>query len=262
MYCVIRMRVGRCARESFEAGASEDGSFSSSFGPFSAVLQRFAGIPVSRRCSRTILTPLRRLQTPAGTVRLFDRSDFYCAYGSDALYVATHHFNTQTVIKTLGTVNEKHPNGLPAVTLSHAVAQTFLRDALTTKQLRIEIWEAENGAGGGKGTTKWKLGKSASPGNLSAVEDLLFTYTDLLSAPMILALKLHVKDNIKTVGVAFADTSLQEMGVSEYVDTDLFSNTEVRCVPSLNPRSIPLSLPSAISKQRPRSRFAPRLFVF
>ncbi|GAA5832087.1 hypothetical protein JCM11251_002814 [Rhodosporidiobolus azoricus] len=164
--------------------------------------------------------------TPPGTVRLFDRADFYAAYGSDAYYVATHHYKTQTVIKALGAVDEKHPNGLPAVSLSHAVAQAFLRDALTTRQLRIEIWEAENGSGGGKGTTKWKMGKTASPGNLSAVEDLLFTHTDLLAAPLLLALKLQVKDNVKTVGIAFADTSLQEMGVSEYIDTDLFSNTE------------------------------------
>ncbi|GAA6030957.1 hypothetical protein JCM8097_008956 [Rhodosporidiobolus ruineniae] len=164
--------------------------------------------------------------TPPGTVRLYDRSEYYCAYGPDALFVARTHFKTETVIKQLGAPSEQHPHGLPSVTLSHAVAQAFLRDALTTKQLRVEIWEAENGAGGGKGTIKWRLGKAASPGNLGAVEDLLFTHTDLLAAPVILALKLQVKDNVKTVGIAFADTSLQEMGVSEYVDTDVFSNTE------------------------------------
>ncbi|GAA5986604.1 hypothetical protein JCM11641_005164 [Rhodosporidiobolus odoratus] len=164
--------------------------------------------------------------TPSGTVRLFDRSDFYAAYGPDALFVARTHYKTESVLKSLGSISEDHPNGLQSVTLSHAVAQAFLREALTTQQLRIEIWVAENGAGGGKGATKWKLGKAASPGNLGAVEDLLFTHTDLLAAPVILALKLSVKDNVKTIGVAFADTSLQEMGVSEYVDTDLFSNTE------------------------------------
>lgn len=47
------------------------------------------------------------------------------------------------------------------MSLSNAVAQGFLRDALTSKQLRIEIYEAE---GGGKGGNKWKEGKSASPG--------------------------------------------------------------------------------------------------
>ncbi|GAA5858048.1 hypothetical protein JCM8547_006678 [Rhodosporidiobolus lusitaniae] len=164
--------------------------------------------------------------TPPGTVRLFDRGEFYCAYWADAHYIATHHFKTQTVIKALGSVSEKQPYGLPGVTLSPAVAQAFLRDALTTKQLRIEIWESAAGGPGAKGTTKWKLGKAASPGNLGPLEDLLFTHTDLLAAPVILALKLQVKDSVKTVGIAFADTSLQEMGVSEYVDTDLFTNTE------------------------------------
>lgn len=184
--------------------------------------------------------------TPAGTVRLFDRGEFFSAFGPDAYYVATHHYKasnalstshsassssltasrplqTQTVIKKLGKITSSNPDGLPAVTLSPAVAQSFLRDALTTKQLRIELYESE----GGKNSAKWRLGKSASPGNLGSVEELLFAHTDMLAAPVILALKLSVKENIKTVGVAFADTSRQDMGVSEFVDNDLFSNTEV-----------------------------------
>ncbi|BGO94891.1 hypothetical protein NBRC10512_006153 [Rhodotorula toruloides] len=158
---------------------------------------------------------------PAGTIRLFDRSEFYCAYGEDAFFVANHHYKTQTVLKYLGSDED----GLPSVTLSHAVAQAFLRDALTTKQLRVEIWEPESG-GVGRGSTKWKLAKAASPGNLGPVEDLLFTYTDLLASPVLVAIRLQVKDNVKTIGVAFADTSMQELGVSEYVDNELFSNTE------------------------------------
>jgi len=127
------------------------------------------------------------------------------------------------------------PLGLPSVTLSHAVANSFLRDALTTKQLRIEIWIQE------KGGFKWKLNKEASPGNLSQVEDLLFGAgsgsgggADLLANPMIMAIRL--KGNEKEgnrVGVAFADTSQFELGVSEFNDTDLYSNTEVRSSLSL-----------------------------
>ncbi|GAA5992261.1 hypothetical protein JCM10908_001845 [Rhodotorula pacifica] len=175
----------------------------------------------NRACSA-----IRKLAPAAeGTVRLFDRSEFYCAYGKDAYYVANNHFKTQTVLKYLGSPTAADPDGLPSVVLSHAGAQAFLRDALTTKQLRVEIWEPEGG-GVGRGSTKWTLAKSASPGNLTAVENLLFTNTDLLAAPVIVALKLQVKDNVKTVGIAFADTSMQEMGVSEYVDNELFSNTE------------------------------------
>ena len=122
------------------------------------------------------------------------------------------------------------PLGLPSVTLSHAVANSFLRDALTTKQLRIEIFTSERGGGTG---FKWKLSKEASPGNLSQVEDLLFGGAnggaDLLANPMIMAIRLkgNEKEGNK-VGVAFADTSQFELGVSEFNDTDLYSNTEVR----------------------------------
>lgn len=74
----------------------------------------------------------------------------------------------------------------------------------------------------------------ASPGNLQAVEDLLFTNSDLMSAPIVMAIKVASsvaaagdKAKNKTVGVAFADTSVRELGVADFVDNDLFSNTEV-----------------------------------
>ncbi|GAA5879435.1 hypothetical protein JCM1840_007040 [Sporobolomyces johnsonii] len=189
--------------------------------PFQYSNDKKAGSPASD-AEIAFANAIRKLPpTPAGTIRLFDRQDYYQACQSDALFIATHHYKTQTVIKYLGNPSSTEPQGLPAVNLTPAVAQAFLRDALTTKQLRIEIWESD----GGK-STKWRLAKSASPGNLGSVEDMLFTHTDLLAAPIILAIKLQVKDNVKTVGIAFADTSLQEMGVSEYIDTDLFSNTE------------------------------------
>lgn len=101
------------------------------------------------------------------------------------------------------------------------MAQSFLREALTTRALRIEIYQPE------KGAKTLVLTKSASPGNLGPVEELLFANSDMLQAPVILALNLRVKDSVKTVGVAFADTSVHEMGVAEFVDNDLFSNTEV-----------------------------------
>ena len=56
---------------------------------------------------------------------------------------------------------------------------------------------------------------------------------DLLAAPIIIAIKVATKDKTKVVGVAFADASVREIGVAEFVDNDLFSNTEViPCVPS------------------------------
>ncbi|THH13291.1 hypothetical protein EW146_g6911 [Bondarzewia mesenterica] len=186
-----------------------------------------------------------------GTVRLFARSaggkdkdgddgGFYTAHGPDALYVAQHVFHTNSVLKYLGAGGRAA--GLPSVNLSASVAKTFLRDALTVKQLKVEIWVPEPGQG--RKAKKFLLDKEvrslsfalfAEFGNLSAVEDLLFVDNDILSAPMVMAIKVastpsvpgsSSKSKNKTVGIAFADASLRQLGVSDFVDNDLFSNTE------------------------------------
>ncbi|KLO12951.1 DNA mismatch repair protein MSH2 [Schizopora paradoxa] len=163
------------------------------------------------------------------TIRLFDRREFYSVHGADAQYIATHVFHTNSVIKHLGSTGK---GGLPSVTLSINVAKAFLRDALTVKQLKVEIWIPE--AGSGKKTTKFVLDKEASPGNLQAVEDLLFVNSDLLSAPIVMAVKIGTSPTLgpgstlktKTIGVAFADTSVRQIGIAEFADNELFSNVE------------------------------------
>jgi DNA mismatch repair protein MSH2 len=123
-------------------------------------------------------------------------------------------------------------------------AKTFLREALTVRQLRVQIWVSEAGSSK-KHTGKWKLDKQvgscwwlcaccmswncrqASPGNITPLEDLLFVNMDLLAAPIIIAIKVATREKSKVVGVAFADASVREIGVAEFVDNDLFSNTEV-----------------------------------
>ncbi|CAE6339462.1 unnamed protein product, partial [Rhizoctonia solani] len=157
------------------------------------------------------------------TIRLFERQDYYSAHGSDATFVATHVYHTLSVIKQLG----KGKDSLPSVTLSSTVAKIFLREALTTRQLRIEIWTPEGGKGKNASGTRWELSRRASPGNLQDVEDLLFSNTDLESAPIVMAVRLGKKDaGTKMVGVAFADASAREIGVSEFPDNDLLSNFE------------------------------------
>ncbi|KAJ7138470.1 muts domain V-domain-containing protein [Mycena crocata] len=164
-----------------------------------------------------------------GTLRLFYRpaEDYYQSYGADATYIATHTFRTQSVIKYLGPGGRAA--GLPCVSLKASVAQTLLRESLTSKQLRVEIWVPESGQG--KKCTKFRLDKEASPGNLSAVEELLFgsgAESDLLAAPIVMAIKVVSSSaaKIKTLGVAFADPTVRELGVAEFVDNDLFSNVE------------------------------------
>ncbi|KAH0834904.1 DNA mismatch repair protein [Lanmaoa asiatica] len=177
-----------------------------------------------------------------GTVRLFDRNDFYSVHGPDALYVATHVFRTNTVLKFLGAGGKTA--GLPSVTLNYTLGHTFLREALTVKQLRVEIWIPAPGQG--RKAAKFVLQKEASdptptirvltrpkasPGNLQAVEDLLFANSDVLSPPIVVAIRIASaasgeKTKTKNVSIAYADTSVREIGAAEFADNDLFSNTE------------------------------------
>ncbi|KAJ1930073.1 MSH2 protein [Tieghemiomyces parasiticus] len=169
------------------------------------------------------------------TVRLFERSggDFYSVHGDDAHYVARNVYKTTTVLKYLG---GDASTGLPSCTMSRLVAETFLRDALLTQQLRVEIWVSDSATtagrkigllgGGGGGSGDWKLGRQASPGNLQELEDVLFAHSGMDVAPVVAALQLSTLRDQKVIGVAFADTTQCTLGVTEFVDNDLFSNLE------------------------------------
>lgn len=83
-------------------------------------------------------------------VRLFDRTEFFSCHGDDAILVATTVFKTLSVLRYLGSNGAK--TGLPSITLTIPAAKAFLREALTSKQMRVEIWK-----GGGKRMNGWTL---------------------------------------------------------------------------------------------------------
>lgn len=110
----------------------------------------------------TFFSKLPKKSPDTGTLRLFSRTAggdaFYAAYGPDATFVAQHVYHTNSVIKYLGVGGRAA--GLPSVILKTTVAHTLLRDALTAKQLRVEIWVPE--AGQGKKCARFKLDKEVS----------------------------------------------------------------------------------------------------
>lgn len=148
-------------------------------------------------------------------VRVFDRGDFYTAHGEDANFIARTVYKTTSVVRQLG---RNDASGLPSVTMTVTVFRQFLREALFKLGKRIEIFASPNGR------MNWKVVKQASPGNLQDVEEDLGGFE---SAPMILAVKITAKaSEAPSVGVCFADASVRELGVSEFLDNDLFSNFE------------------------------------
>ncbi|PSS09037.1 hypothetical protein M430DRAFT_146566 [Amorphotheca resinae ATCC 22711] len=149
------------------------------------------------------------------TVRVFDRGDWYTAHGEDAAFIARTVYKTTSVLRQLG---KNDSTGLPSVTMTITVYRNFLREALFRLGKRIEVWETE-------GRGHWKVAKQASPGNLQDVEEELGGQFD--GAPIILAVKVSAKaSEARNVGVCFADASVRELGVSEFLDNDLYSNFE------------------------------------
>ncbi|KAK8137885.1 DNA mismatch repair protein [Apiospora sp. TS-2023a] len=149
------------------------------------------------------------------TVRIFDRGDWYTAHGDDANFLARTVYKTTSVVRQLG---RNDATGLPSVTMTITVFRQFLREALFKLGKRIEIYASPNGR------MNWKIVKQASPGNLQDVEDELGGFE---SAPMIMAVKITAKaSEARNVGVCFADASVRELGVSEFLDNDLYSNFE------------------------------------
>ncbi|KAF9970881.1 MutS-like protein [Actinomortierella ambigua] len=159
-------------------------------------------------------------ELPENSIRLFERSsgDFYSVHGEDAFYIANNVYKTTSVIKYLGGDSRK---GVPSCTLSKTTCETFLRDALLNKQMRVEIWAAEP-----RKNNVWNMVKRATPGNLQDLEDLLFANTDMAASPIVMAVKVHAGGDQRTVGVCFADATVRELGIAEFLDNDLYSNFE------------------------------------
>ncbi|KAL7268791.1 MSH2 protein [Rhizina undulata] len=147
-------------------------------------------------------------------IRIFERNDFYTVHGADAIFVAQTVYKTTSVIRQLG----GSKNSLESCTLSITAFRNFLREVLFQQGKRIEIWSSKGYR------NKWEISKQASPGNLQDVEEDFAGQID--ASPIILAVKIAIKGDERTVGVCFADASVRELGVSEFSDNDLYSNFE------------------------------------
>jgi hypothetical protein len=57
-------------------------------------------------------------------------------------------------------------------------------------------------------------------------------------------------DNIRTIGTAYADASVREIGISQFAETDLFSNLEACGFPWVRSLDSPLSIESNHTTRR------------
>lgn len=89
----------------------------------------------------------------------------------------------------------------------------------------MESHEEGTGTTGRKSSAMETDFGQASPGNVQDLEEELGGHME--NAPIILAVKVIAKaSEARQVGVCFADASVRELGVAEFLDNDLYSNFE------------------------------------
>lgn len=141
------------------------------------------------------------------TIRVVDKTDYYTVLEEDAQLVAEQIYKTNAVIKTVFFQGKE----FKYVTLSPSVFQNFVRMVVFELNYKLEIYDKY-----------WKLLKIASPGNLGDLDTILNS-SDMATISLIAALKIGAGNKI---GICFVDSFAKQIGVCEYADNELYSNTE------------------------------------
>ncbi|XP_022245437.1 DNA mismatch repair protein Msh2-like [Limulus polyphemus] len=167
-------------------------------------------------------------QQPSTTFRFFDRNDFYTLHGSDAVFVAKEFFKSMSVVKYYCSGSRK----LETVSLSKLNFESFVRDLLLFHHYRVELYKSQTGS---RNNSSWVLDSKASPGNLTEMEGLLFGNMELVEARGVISIKLSTETKLIVVGIAFGDTILRKLIITDFSDNDHFSNLQAVLV-HLSPR--------------------------
>ncbi|XP_066146895.1 DNA mismatch repair protein Msh2 [Euwallacea fornicatus] len=146
----------------------------------------------------------------ASTVRLFNRTDYYTAHGSDAQLAADF---TSKIIKNMG----EHSK-LSYVCLSRHEMETFVRELLLVRQYRVEVYVKVAGK-----SNEWQLEYKGSPGNLTQFEHVLFENATIDSSNCVMAVKFGKE---RTLAVSNVNTTDLIFEVSEFVDNEHLTEFE------------------------------------
>lgn len=157
-------------------------------------------------------------EKPSTTIRIVDKGEYYTVIGDDAIFVADSIYHTQSVLKDCkvdGAVAKQFKGPLKYVTVSPQVMSNLLKTCLLDLNYKVEIYDKS-----------WKLQKSASPGNIEQVQDLMNVAMDSSIVMASLKLQFNSQEGYCVIGVAFVDTSNYKIGMLDIIDNEVFSNLE------------------------------------
>lgn len=176
----------------------------------------------------------RKLPENEQAVRFFDRKDYYTAHGDNATFIAKTYYKTHTVLRQLGSGADT----LPGLTINRSMFETILRDLLLERtDCIVELYE---GSG-----SKWQLVNSGTPGKLGSFEEILFASNEMQDTPVVMAVNVTSRENERCVGLAFVDMTKRQIGMTEFLDDDLFTSLESAMV-ALSCRECIVPQPTAV----------------
>lgn len=157
-------------------------------------------------------------EKPSGTVRIVDKGDYYTAVGDDAVFIAENVYHTMSVLKDCHVdpaVAKQFNEPTKYVTMSLQIVASLLKLCLLDVGNKVEIYDRS-----------WKLIKSASPGNIEQVSDLLNLNIDASIVIASLKIQQNPKDAHVILGLTFIDTSNYKIGMMDIIDNEAYSNLE------------------------------------
>ncbi|CAI5464969.1 unnamed protein product [Closterium sp. Yama58-4] len=212
-----------------------------------------------------LLFPLRvpRPQAPH-TIRFFDRRDYYTVHGPAALFVARAFYKTLSAVRYLSaggasaagsSAGAGDSAALPSVSVNRSMFESILRHLLLEEGGTSgggaggTGGEGSGGDGGGNsavstgystvelyegGGASWRLARAATPGRLTAFEDVLFATRDMGDSPTVCAVIVATsggggggaKDGERRVGLAFVDLTKRALGMTDFLDDEQYTCLE------------------------------------
>jgi len=164
----------------------------------------------------------------ATTIRIFERNNFFYMFEQDGVLSAKLIYGSSTAMKTMG-----KSNPVNFCVINQANFEAVLRHFLLVAHLRLEIYKFV----GAKGVNPahYALEVRASPGNVGAVEHLLYGEGGegrLNHSNFLMGLKVETLAGGQSFkwGLAAIDTSVSMVKVLEMEDSLLLSNLEAALV--------------------------------
>lgn len=157
-------------------------------------------------------------EKPSTTIRIVDKGEYYTVIGEDASFVAENIYHTHSVLKDCKVdpvVAKEFKGPQKYVTVSPQVVSNLLKTCLLELNYKVEIYDKA-----------WKLLKSASPGNIEQVQDLMNVAMDSSIVMASLKLQFNSQEGYCVIGVSFVDTSDYKIGMLDIIDNEVFSNLE------------------------------------